>query len=63
MGKISRTILNSRLNTLENRVSGLKPLTPDEIKELEAALDLFNQTGEFTGNECGNFLKLFENNF
>ena len=63
MGKISRTQLNSRLDTLEITIAGITDLLPNEIKELEAALELFESTGEFATTEYGYFLKRFEKLF
>ncbi len=63
MGKISRNQLLSRLDALENKITGLTPLTPEEIKELEAALELLKTSGEFAPNEHGDFLKCFEEEY
>lgn len=63
MGKISRTQINSRLEALEAREAGLKPLLPHEIKELEAALELFESSGEITANQYGDFIRRFEQEF
>jgi len=63
MGKISRTQLNSRLDALEITITGITDLSPDEIKELEAALKLFESTGKFAANQYGDFLKRFEESY
>lgn len=60
MGKISRTQLNSRLDALEITIAGITDLSPDEIKELEASLELFESKGEFSADEYSDFLERFE---
>ena len=63
MGKINRSQLNSRLEALEITIAGLTDLTPDEIKELETAIELFESTGKFPANEYGDFLRKFETGY
>ena len=47
----------------ENKKTGLSPLTPEEIKELEDVIELFETTGEFAPNRHGDFLKRFEEGY
>lgn len=60
MAKINKAQLNSRIENLENKISGLQPLAPDEIEELDQAIDFFNTAGEFMNNKYGDFLQRFE---
>lgn len=45
---------------LENKITGLQLLAPDEIEEFNNAIDHLKTTGEFTNNKYGDFLQRFE---
>ena len=60
MAKISKTQLNSRLENLENKITGLQTLESDEIEKLNNTIEHLNLTGEFMNNKYGEFLLRFE---